>query len=226
MKKASTFLDEAGKQAIEAAVKAAEDRTAGEIVPVLATASGRYDRAEDIVGLLTGLLALTVCWMACPTLHATSGWGGGLLQSTAGLLPALVSVVVGFIVGSGLATWFPVLRLPFIRPSEMAAEVQRAARVAFMVQRVRKTDAATGVLIYVSLYERQVVVLPDHGITGLTSPDVWREVRDRLIAGLKRGDGAGGFRAAIEKCGDILAEHSPRQSDDVDELPNTLRIID
>jgi len=207
-------------------VKKAEARTAGEIVPVLATASGRYDRSEDIVGLLTGLLALAICWLACPALHAASNWGGGLLQSTAGLLPALVSVVVGFIIGSGLATRFPVLRLPFIRPSEMAAEVQRAARVAFMEQRVRKTDAATGILIYVSLYERQVVVLPDHGITGLTAPDVWYAVRDRLIAGLKRGDAAGGFQAAIEQCGAILAEHSPRQVDDIDELSNTLRIID
>lgn len=211
---------------ITAAVKAAEGRTSAEIVPVLATASGRYDRAEDIVGLLTGLLVLTAGWLTCPTLHTVSGWNSGIWQSAAGLLPAIGCVVVGFIAGSGLATRFPVLRLPFIRAVEMREEVERAAHVAFMERHVRKTIAATGVLIYISLYERQVVVLPDQGLGSLTTPSLWYDVRDRLLDGLKSGDGAAGFQIAIAKCGDILSAAAPRKTGDTDELSNTLHFID
>ena len=226
MKKASDFFTSEQQQHIADAVKAAETRTVGEIVPVLATASGRYDRAEDIVGLLTALIVLTAGWIYCPAMHTVADWSHGALPSVAGLLTALGCVVAGFIAGSGLATWIPALRLPFILPAEMREEVQRSARVAFMQQRVRKTAASTGVLIYVSLFERQVVILPDHGISELHTPDVWQEVRDLLIDGLRRGDGAAGFQSAIAKCGDLLASSAPREDEDTNELPNTLQFVD
>ena len=52
-KPANDFSDEQ-RRAVAQAVAEAEGKTSAEIVPVVATASGRYDRAEDIVGLWTG----------------------------------------------------------------------------------------------------------------------------------------------------------------------------
>jgi putative membrane protein len=39
---------------------------------------------------------------------------------------------------------------------------------------------------------------------------------------LKSGNGCDGFCKAIERCGEILAQHFPRSADDRDELPNKL----
>ena len=50
---------------IEAAIGEAEQKTAGEIVPVVATASGRYDRGEDLFGLVA------LCLVAVLVRHTT-----------------------------------------------------------------------------------------------------------------------------------------------------------
>lgn len=226
MKQSTTFFTESEKAAISKAVHEAEKRTSAEIVPVLATESGRYDRAEDIVGLLAGLLALTVGWLTCPWMHPATTWETGSWPLPAnGLGWALLCVVVGFIVGSALASRIPALRLPFILDPEMDADVQRAARAAFARFGVRGTEGSTGVLIYVSLYERRVVVLPDDAIAEKATDQTWAEVRDVLVEGLKTGNAGDGFRAAIGKCADILASEFPRAQDDRDELTNDLHLL-
>ena len=63
MTRASQFFTADEKQAIEAAVTRAEARTSAEIVPAVATASGRYDRPEDIAGLWLGALCLIAAWL-------------------------------------------------------------------------------------------------------------------------------------------------------------------
>ncbi len=226
MQKASAHFTESDKQAVARAISEAESRTSAEIVPIVATASGRYDRAEDIVGLLTGLLAMASGWLFCPAMHPATAWtaNAGSLPAD-GLIPALVSVVLGFIAGSALATRFPALRLPFIPAAEMDAEVSKAAHSAFASARVRKTTGATGVLLYVSLYEHRVVILPDHGITGVPEA-AWTTTRDLLIHGLRKNAATEGLVAAIQQCGETLSAPCPRREDDTDELTNELRFID
>ena len=50
---------------IESAVADAESRTSGELVCAVATESGRYDRAESIIGLITALVlvVMTALWI-------------------------------------------------------------------------------------------------------------------------------------------------------------------
>jgi putative membrane protein len=43
-----------------------------------------------------------------------------------------------------------------------------------------------------------------------------------MLAELKQGNVGAGMAAAVERVGKILAEHLPRQSDDVNELPDRL----
>lgn len=79
---------------------------------------------------------------------------------TLGLAAVIAIIVAGFLVGATLATRFPVLRLPFIPPGEMRHEVERRALEVFQRYRIRTTRGGTGVLIYVSLYEHMVRVVP------------------------------------------------------------------
>ncbi len=227
MKKASKFFSTSQQATVIDAVRNAEENSAGEIVPVIATSSGRYDRAEDIFGLLCGLLTLSAGWLFCPAFHPPLDWeSAGALQSVNGLLPAIVAVVAGFLIGSILATRFPVLRLPFIPAAEMEAEVGRAAHAAFAKHRIHRTDGATGILLYVSLYEHRVVILPDDGIGAAADHQVWEQVRDKLLAGIRAGKPEEGFVEAIAVCGEILSAHCPRKEDDKNELSNEIVFVD
>jgi putative membrane protein len=54
------------------------------------------------------------------------------------------------------------------------------------------------------------------------APEVWGEAMAAMLAELKKGHVGAGMAAAVEKVGTILAENLPRQSDDVNELPDRL----
>ena len=224
MRKASQFFSEDDRRVIEQAVAAAEGRTAAEIIPVVVTASGHYDRAEDLFGVVLALVALAAAWLGFQDITAPAGWAGAH-EPALGLVSILLIVFFGFVAGAVLATRVTVLRLPFIARREMQAEVERSAVAAFQQFRVRATAGATGILIYLSLYERMVRVLGDDVIAARLGQSDWEEVRDLVIQGIREGEPARGLVRAVEKCGDLCAVHFPLQPGDVNELPNTLRII-
>lgn len=227
MKLASEHFTVEDLNLISEAVKKAESKTSGEIVPVAATVSGRYDRAEDIFGLLVALISLSVLWLVFQDVAPAKGdWASGLALNLP--LPAVLAIIVlGFALGSATATFFPILRLPFIRKQEMKEEVERSALEAFQRFRVRATAGSTGILIYVSLYERMVRVIGDDAISAKLGQDKWDEVLQIAIKGIKgKSNPAEGFANAIEKCGDLLAESFPIKPGDKNEITNELRIID
>ena len=225
MKRASKLLSESDRKKISEAVANAEKTTSGEIVTAIATSSGRYDRAEDIFGLLFGLAALGLCWVFFQGVVTEEGaWGG--VGIALGLIPCIAMVVVGFALGSALATYFPVLRLPFILKAEMSEEVARRAHEVFARERVRGTAGGTGILIYLSLYERVVYILPDDAVFEKVDPLAWDAVRDLVINGIVEKRLADGLVKATAKCGELLSENFPIQPGDENELTNELRIID
>jgi len=226
MTHATSLFTEAQIETIEAAIAEAERRTSGEVVPVVATASGRYDRAEDLFAFLLALVTLTIAWIGLQEVGLSAeAWSGGpaLILN----LPwVLVILAAAFLVGIALATRFPLLRLPLISRREMQEEVERRAHETFQRLRVRKTAGATGILIYVSLYERMVRVVGDDAISARLSQDDWQAVCDTIIDGFKTGKPADGLRDGILRCGEMLAEHFPGESGDVNELADTLHLLD
>jgi putative membrane protein len=224
MKTASRLFSEQERQLIAATVAEAEKDTAGEIVPVVATVSGRYDRAEDLFGLLLGLVALAVIWVLFQDTTETA-WAAGHTP-TLGLAAIIASVVAGFLAGAALATRYPVLRLPFIPPREMRQEVERRALEAFQRYRVRTTVGGTGVLIYVSLYEHMVRVVGDDAVTEKISQADWEAICALVVDGMKTDRAADGLAQAVRKSGELLARHFPIQPGDRNELANELILID
>ncbi|MFT5123835.1 MAG: putative membrane protein [Kiritimatiellia bacterium] len=70
-----------------------------------------------------------------------------------------------------------------------------------------------------------MLVLPDHGVTGVPE-SAWATIRDLLIDSLRKVEPTQGLVAAIAQCGETLAERCPGKADDVDELSNELQFID
>jgi putative membrane protein len=225
-KKASALFSGQELDTVRQALREAESKTSGELVAAVATVSGRYDRAEDIVGLLVGLGALTAVWLCGQGVVAQTGdWAYGHSLAL-GLLPLLLVVAVGFAAGSALATYFPVLRLPFIAEQEKKEEVERRAAECFYRFGIGRTAGATGILIYVSLYERMVVVKGDQAIAARIEDRGWQDVCKTIIDGFKLGQPCFGLCSGIAKCGEHLAHYFPKQADDVNELEDVVYLID
>ena len=204
---AQTFFTSEEKTRIEQAVTEAEKRTAGEIVPILVSASGTYAEVELLgmsVGLVLGTLAALIFHDPWAYVHSQLLWPLG-------------GAALGF-----LLCTVPAVKGQFIARHRIAEAVHSRSLAAFTAHGLHHTKAHTGILIFVSLLEHRAIVLADRGINEKVAPGTWDEVVQMLTSGLKSGNACEAFCRAIERCGAILTQHFPRSADDVDELSNKL----
>ncbi len=226
MKSINQLFTENEKNAVRQAVTDAERKTSGEIMPVVASSSGRYDRAEDIFGILTALTAVSLAWWFFQDIVFISDDWHVYPAINLNLAYILAAFAAGFIAGSSAATYFPSLKLPFLTNAEIDHEVERSAAAAFHRRHVRCTKGATGILIYISLFEHRVRVLPDDSIREKFGAQDWEKIRDMITEGMRAGRPAEGLCRAVTECGELLAGKFPIQPGDVNELSNDLQLID
>lgn len=205
----TSFLSDADRARIEAAVRKAEARTSAEFVTVIASTSDTY--------LLMPVLAAATIAFVAPGLVWLSGWLDDFLS-----LYALQLVV------------FAALALIFqhrsIAPKLVPASVKRAraaqrARAQF-AQRVHATGERHGVLLYVSVAERYVEIIADASVHARAAPGTWTAIVASFTGAVRDGRIADGFEAAINAVADLLATHFPRPPDDRNTLPDRLVELD
>jgi putative membrane protein len=194
-------------EAVSAAIHAAEQRTSGQIVCVLAHASSDYAYAPI---LWASALALLAPWPLI-TLTPWSVQWIYLIQFTV------------FIV-AGLVFSLTPLRLALVPRAVRRARAHRAALEQFVVRRVAHTKNRTGVLIFVSLAERYARIIADEAVAQKVPNSEWQAVIDALTGHMRDGRIAQGFVAAIERCGAVLAAHAPPDGSP-GELPDRLYVM-
>ena len=116
----------------------------------------------------------------------------------------------------------PALKRLFISQAEMTEEVGEAALTAFFRHRLAETRDRTGILLFVSVYERRAVVLADKGINLKVAPETWRQVVDLVLQGIREGRAAEGLCEAITRCGELVTAQFPVRAGDKDELRNLI----
>jgi putative membrane protein len=109
----------------------------------------------------------------------------------------------------------------------MDEAVRARALRAFHEHGLQRTEEGTGVLVFASLFERQAVVLGDHGIHEKMGDAEWDRAVAALVAGMRAGDPARGFVDAIALVGARLADHFPRDPSrkaPLNELEDAIRV--
>lgn len=225
MRQASECFSDEQRQAIARAVGEAEAGTAAEIVPVVATRSGRYDRAEDTAGVFLGLALLAAAWCAFQGLDPDGGdWGR---SPTRFELPAMIAAfLVGFVLGAVVAARVGVLGRLFTPRAQTAQEVEARARAVFFDQRVHHTAGGSGVLLYLSLHERTASVLGDEAVLERLGQAALDEACGLLVTGMRGGDPTSALLGAIRAVGAHLARVLPREAGDRNEIGDALVTID
>ena len=210
---------------IERAVAQAESQTSAEIVVALAGRSGRYHRAADLFGLCLALLAVSAAWLAWQNLAPDPrDWHTGIVPAL-GLPTVLLIFAAWYLGGSLAATHFPTLARPFMTRAERLAAVRRRGTEAFHTLRVARTHNATGLLIFVSLFERSVWVCPDDAIGAKLGEEAWKPVSEIIAEGFRSKNPGPALAAAVRKAGQTLSTHFPRSPTDTNELTDTVRIL-
>ena len=218
-------LTEADRAAVSAAVSAAEEHSAGEIVTIMAERSDSYHDVALLWSALASLLALGALTLAPQfTLglidRVTGAWQSDWLPGKVFAL-ALVAASAKFLGMWLLQLWQP-LRLALVPGPLKHKRVRIRAVTSFKIGAERRTHGRTGVLIYLSLAERRAEIVADDAIAAKVSPEVWGAAMATLVSEIRAGRPAAGLVGAISQVGAVLAEHFPRADDDVNELPDRL----
>lgn len=108
----------------------------------------------------------------------------------------------------------------------MRDEVLLRSRQVFFDGRVHHTAGRTGILIYVSLFERMAAVLADDAVIEKLGQATLDEMRDHLTASLSRQSLADAIFGTIAAASPKLADVLPRAEGDVNELPDALVVLD
>lgn len=194
-------------ETISAAIHAAESRTNGQIVCVLAHASSDY---AHVPVLWASVLALLSPW---PLIYFTP-WSVQRIF--------LIQLAI-FVVASFVLSLMP-LRFALVPPAVRRARAHHAALEQFVIRRVAHTKNRTGVLIFVSLAERYARIIADEGIAQKVQGSEWQAAIDALVSHMRDGRIAQGFASAIERCGAVLAAHAPPDGSP-NELPDRLYVV-
>jgi putative membrane protein len=134
------------------------------------------------------------------------------------LLAQLAMGMVGF----GLAAMLPDFKRLFIFSDRATSVAEEQAFQEFYANGLHKTEAATGVLLFVSLLEHRVVILADEGIDGKVDAEFWADTDDAILAGIRAGSLRDGLVAGVHRAGELLSEQFPWREGDRNEIPDRL----
>lgn len=207
------FITDSEKEKIIESVRNVEKKTSGEIVPMIVSTSYSYPMSDIIGGLTISLpLSIVAAYFIGPlmSLGTQNLW---VFLGIESVLFLFFYVIVKNIL------W---LKRFFISNNEINEEVNEAAVTAFFTNGLYKTRDETGVLIFISVFERKVWVLADRGINEKVDSSQWEEIVNMIIAGIKQKKQCESICSAIERVGEILESHFPCKKDDTDELDNLI----
>lgn len=85
-----------------------------------------------------------------------------------------------------------------------------------------KTAERNGVLFYLAVSEKKFAVIGDRGINSVVPPGFWDKIIRLLKVAFGEGKFTEGLTEGIMLAGRQLKEHFPRQSDDINELPDSI----
>lgn len=210
---------------VSAAVAAAEARSAGEIVTIVADRSDGY---SDVALAWAALFAFAVLallpFVADPLLALLAPLHGGwnVEWQAPGILAVAAAIGIAAFLLALAVLMVPAIRFAAIPGRIRTDRAEERAIELFKVGAERRTQGRTGILIYLSMREHRAEIVADEAITALVAPEIWGEAMAALLAELKQGRIAEGMIAAIERVGAVLAEHFPPADADRNELPDRL----
>ncbi len=210
---AQSFLTPAEQETITRCVQEAEKQTSGEIVPMIVSESHHYPPAA-IYGAT--FISLPVALLVTHLLGA-SFWIG-----PDNMWLFLACFILLYAISYPLVQNISWLKRRFLLPARAEEEVKAGAIQAFFTEKLYRTRAQNGILLYISVFERRVWILADSGIIEKIGQEQWQEIVDAVTSGIRKKRQAAAICEAVNRIGAILKEFYPYEKDDSDELHNLI----
>ena len=210
-----TYFPETDREAIKEATRLAEAKSDGELVCFIVERCDPYEevwwKSAAFVGVLAALCTAIVVQLRL-------GWGAR------GHIGVLFALGAGGLLGLLIATVWPALRRRLIGLETLERRANARAVEAFLEEGVFATHARNGILIFLGLFEHEVVILADQGIHHAAPAGTWKRIADDVAKTIRDGKPKDALLHAIEECGTLLETYAgPPQQKDENELSDAPR---
>lgn len=191
-----------------------EGKTGAQVVTALVARSDSYPEAPwkaFALGAALAALAIAACSLVAPR------WETGMttlytVAAVAGI-GALLAV---------LTVWCAPLARLFTERQRRTVEVGQHARALFFDRGLDRTRGRIGILLLVSVFEREVVLLADDGFDGKVGHADWQELTRRVTLLLRHDGATGALHAALDGLEALLLARGFRDDGSGNELPNAV----
>ena len=201
-------FDTAAGDALADAIRDIEKNTNAEIVVVVRGRSGTYRHADYLFGAIVALVCLAFVLFSPFEFHTY--W-----------IPFDVTAL--FVAGAVVCSRGDWLRRFFTTKTFQAKAARAGAAAMFYEAGIANTSAENGVLVYLSLLERQMEVIADRGILKCVPPLKWNHAVFELKQSAKDPEPTK-LVQGLHSLGKLLAEHMPATGENPNELADGPRI--
>jgi putative membrane protein len=206
------FLSDAEANSIDAQIGRLESRTGVQVVTAVVGKSDTYAELPwkaFALGAALGGFAVVLADAARPqwvTAHTV------LICATTILGAAAASAL--------LAVFVPPFARLFLRPARRDLEVRQHAQSLFLMRELFRAHDRRGVLVFISLFERQIDILPDTGFHGLMAEADWTSVTMRMAPLLRDARPFQALEQGLTAIEDVLVARGFRADGGLNELPD------
>lgn len=205
---------------IKSAVKSAEEKISGEIVPVIVERSGIYTIAHYKASLIAGVLFFV--FMIILDRYVIEDASHTLYYDPLFIFGV---VIAGGALGALIPAISPAAKRWLVSRGYMDDSCRQSAENAFLEEEIFNTRHRTGIMIFISFFEHEVIVMADRGISKVVEQEEWDKIVAELVRHIRAGNIVEGLEAGIKRCGEILLEKGfAKSDDDINELRDDLRM--
>jgi putative membrane protein len=213
-------LSDSDLERIKNAVRNAENKISGEIVPVIVERSGNYAIANYKAALIGASLAFAI--MIILDRYIVEEATHTLFYDP---VFVFLVVVLGGVLGAAIPNFSDGLKRFLVAKQYQDLVTRQSAENAFLEEEVFNTRQRTGIMIFVSFFEHEVIVMADKGISSVVDKKQWDKIVQSIIANIKKGNIVEALENGIRQCGEILLEKGfTKTADDTNELHDDLRV--
>jgi putative membrane protein len=195
-------FDDTARGALTACVKEIEKTTDAELVLVIRARSSFYRHADYLFGALLAFAGLIFLLFSPYNFHPN--W-------------VLIDVVLLFLAGTFLSSRSNMVRRILTREKLRSAAVRKFAAAMFYEAGIANTAGETGILVYLSLFERRLELIADRGVLKAIPSLKWNQQLFELHEAGRLAD-PDILLKSLGQLSALLAEHLPPTGDNPNEL--------
>ena len=132
--------------------------------------------------------------------------------------------ILSFFIGFGIIFFIPALKRLFIKKKRQKKAVEIFGRAIFQKGGIRFTDEKIGVLIYASVFEKEVIVIADRGAEVAIPEEEWQTIKKGFDNVFYQSNPAEKLLENLQACKSIFSQYIPPIENDINELPDDLEV--